>query len=57
MGKIESVYVTGTFDGWSKSQRMVRAVDGEHWEKTVELKREKISYKVSLICGSRALTP
>lgn len=43
---IESVYVTGSFDGWSKSQKMVRT--GSIWEKSVELPRVKTQYKVSL---------
>lgn len=53
----EEVYVTGTFDNWSKSEKMTKG--GDAFEKTVELPdtSEKIYYKVgavhpvSIACG------
>lgn len=42
----EDVYVTGTFDNWSKSEKLVK--DGDIFQKTVELEdaSSKIYYKV-----------
>lgn len=42
----EEVYVTGTFDNWSKSEKMAKV--GDSFEKSVELPdtSEKIYYKV-----------
>jgi hypothetical protein len=42
----EEVYVTGTFDNWSKSERLDKV--GDHFEKTVTLPNssEPIFYKV-----------
>jgi hypothetical protein len=41
----EEVYVTGTFDGWSKSEQLDKV--GDHFEKTVTLPEltEKVYYK------------
>lgn len=48
------VYVTGTFDDWSKSQKLENT--GSGFEKKVDLHNanEKIYYKVIAPCGSTA---
>lgn len=63
----EEVYVTGTFDNWSKSEKMAKV--GDAFEKSVELPdtSEKIYYKVgatvtlchfvSIVCGSPPVLP
>lgn len=49
----EEVYVTGTFDNWSKSEKMAKV--GDAFEKSVELPdtSEKIYYKVGGIPDSQ----
>lgn len=44
------VYVTGTFDDWSKSQKLNKV--GTHFEKVVPLSKidKNIYYKVWLTC-------
>ncbi|PMD32098.1 carbohydrate-binding module family 48 protein, partial [Hyaloscypha variabilis F] len=39
----QEVYVTGTFDNWSKSEKLVR--NGDVFEKKVVLPLKKIYYK------------
>lgn len=44
----KEVYVTGTFDDWSKSIQLVKR--GLSWENNVDLpKAEKVYYKVRLL--------
>ncbi|KAK9468625.1 immunoglobulin E-set, partial [Lipomyces arxii] len=40
----QEVYVTGSFDSWSKSAPLVKNVDGS-WSTTIPLPSEKITYK------------
>lgn len=58
----EEVYVTGTFDNWSKSEKMDKV--GDVFEKAVDLPdtSEKIYYKVgaepvSTVCGCPLCSP
>ncbi|KAK9455071.1 immunoglobulin E-set, partial [Dipodascopsis uninucleata] len=41
---VRDVYVTGSFDNWSKSSPMVQNVDGS-WTVSIPLPDEKITYK------------
>jgi hypothetical protein len=45
--KAEEAYVTGTFDNWSKTNKLIKGEDGS-LEKDIELPlHEKVSYKVT----------
>lgn len=47
----EEVYVTGTFDNWTKSVKLVK--EGDVFQKKVDLEpTEKIYYKVGCLLGS-----
>lgn len=53
----EEVYVTGTFDDWSKSAKLEK--NGDVFEKTIALPEasEKIYYKVRRELSARVLAP